>query len=54
MMINEEEETDKPVSDDAVGELFEEEPEEDELDPDLKDPVDEFGGEEETKTRDWE
>ena len=48
--------TDK-ISEDAVDELLgDAEEEEDELDPDLKDPIDEFGagGDEDLKSRDWE
>ena len=56
MMINEDEEVTEKVSEDAVGEVFEEETEEDELDPELKGATDEFGAglEEDTKSRDWE
>lgn len=54
MMIDEDD-ADK-ISEDAVDELLDVEEEEDELDLDLKDPIDEFGagGDEEIKTRDWE
>ncbi len=55
-MMIEEDDTDK-ISEDAVDELLGDvEEEEDELDPDLKDPIDEFGagGDEDLKSRDWE
>ena len=54
MMIDEDD-ADK-LSEGAVDELFEAEDDEEELDADLKDPIDEFGagGDEELKSRDWE
>ena len=54
MMIDEDE-TEK-IPDEADVEEFLGDAEEDELDPDLKDPIDEFGagGDEDLKSRDWE
>jgi hypothetical protein len=54
MMIDEDD-ADK-ISEDAVDELLDTEDEEDELDFDLKDSIDEFGGggDEDLKSRDWE
>ena len=53
-MIDEDET--ESISADAVDELLDVEEEEDELEPELKDPIDEFGagGDEELKSRDWE
>jgi len=55
-MMIEEDDTEK-ISEDAVDALLDDvEEDEDELDPGLKDPIDEFGagGDEDLKTRDWE
>ena len=55
MMINEDNAEEVPEG--IVDELLDGvEDEEDELDPDLKDPIDEFGagGDEDIKSRDWE
>lgn len=57
MMIDEDD-ADK-ISEDAVDEMLdgaEVEEDEDELDPDLKDPIDEFGagGDDSLKSREWE
>ena len=54
-MMTNDDDTEK-VSEEAVGELFEEETEEDDLDPEAKETTDEFGAglDEDTKSRDWE
>ncbi len=54
-MMIEEDDTDK-ISEDAVDELLDVEDEEDELDVDMKDPIDEFGagGDEDLKSGVWE
>jgi hypothetical protein len=60
MMVNEEDDMEKPVSDEAVDELLDTEAEldEDEIDPEAKETVDEFGAgpDEDVKStsRDWE
>ena len=56
-MIHEDDETEKPVSDDAVDELLDTEGDEvDDLEEEEKDLTDEFGAplDEDTKSRDWE
>ena len=55
--MTEDDETEKPVSDDAVEELLDtEEDDLDEVDAEEKETTDEFGAplDEETKSRDWE
>ena len=57
MMTHEDDETEKPVSDDAVDELLDTEGDDvDELDAEEKELTDEFGAplDEDTKSRDWE
>ena len=57
MMVNEEDDAEKEISGDAVDELLDTETEDDEeIDPEAKDTLDEFGAgiEEDTKSRDWE
>ena len=57
MMAQEDDDAEKTVSDDAVEELLDTETEDDEeVDPEAKETLDEFGAgiEEDTKVRDWE
>jgi len=58
MMVHDDDDAEKAVSDDAVDELLDTETEddEDELDPEAKDTVDEFGAglDDDVKSRDWE
>ncbi len=57
MMMVEDDDAEKEVSDDAVDELLDAETEDDEeLDPEAKDSMDEFGAglDDEVKSRDWE
>jgi hypothetical protein len=58
MMVNEDDDSEKAVSDDAVDELLDTDTEldEDELDPEAKETVDEFGAglDDDVKARDWE
>jgi hypothetical protein len=57
MMVNEDDEGEKEISGDALDELLDTETEDDEeLDPEAKDTIDEFGAgiDEDLKSRDWE
>ena len=58
MMVNDDDDADKAVSDDAVEELLDAdtEDEEDEIDPEAKETLDEFGAgiDDDAKARDWE
>lgn len=57
MMVNEDDDAEKEISGDAVDELLDTETEDDEeLDPEAKDTVDEFGAglDDDLKSRDWE
>jgi hypothetical protein len=57
MMVHDDDEAEKPVSDDAVEELLDTETEDDEeIDAEAKDTVDEFGAglDDDVKSRDWE